>query len=80
MPCRLVVLGLRQCSARGTEFLLCGLACEETNDAHAVWQPDRHSRSTFCTYPGASHLFEEPGTLEEVARLARQWFAKYLNT
>jgi dienelactone hydrolase len=23
---------------------------------------------------GATHLFEEPGTLEEVARLARQWF------
>jgi len=28
--------------------------------------------------PGASHLFEEPGTLEEVARLAREWFSKYL--
>lgn len=24
--------------------------------------------------PGASHLFEEPGTLEEVARLASDWF------
>src|SRR5436190_753614 len=24
--------------------------------------------------PGASHLFEEPGTLEEVARLAAAWF------
>jgi dienelactone hydrolase len=24
--------------------------------------------------PGASHLFEEPGTLEEAARLARMWF------
>lgn len=24
--------------------------------------------------PGATHLFEEPGTLEEVARLARDWF------
>jgi pimeloyl-ACP methyl ester carboxylesterase len=28
--------------------------------------------------PGASHLFEEPGTLEEVARLAADWFAHYL--
>lgn len=28
--------------------------------------------------PGASHLFEEPGTLEEVARLARSWFRRYL--
>jgi pimeloyl-ACP methyl ester carboxylesterase len=25
--------------------------------------------------PGATHLFEEPGTLEEVARLAGIWFA-----
>jgi pimeloyl-ACP methyl ester carboxylesterase len=23
--------------------------------------------------PGATHLFEEPGTLEEVARLANNW-------
>lgn len=28
--------------------------------------------------PGASHLFEEPGTLEEVARLSAEWFVKYL--
>jgi putative phosphoribosyl transferase len=28
--------------------------------------------------PGATHLFEEPGALENVARLARDWFVKYL--
>jgi putative phosphoribosyl transferase len=28
--------------------------------------------------PSATHLFEEPGTLEEVARLAREWFARHL--
>jgi len=28
--------------------------------------------------PGATHLFEEPGTLEEVARLAAEWFSRYL--
>jgi dienelactone hydrolase len=28
--------------------------------------------------PGASHLFEETGALEEVARLAAEWFTKYL--
>lgn len=28
--------------------------------------------------PGASHLFEEPGTLEEVARLATGWFNRFL--
>ena len=29
--------------------------------------------------PGATHLFEEPGTLVEVARLAITWFTTYLN-
>jgi len=29
--------------------------------------------------PGATHLFEEPGTLEQVARLARDWFLLYLD-
>jgi pimeloyl-ACP methyl ester carboxylesterase len=28
--------------------------------------------------PNASHLFEEPGKLEEVARLAATWFRRYL--
>jgi len=28
--------------------------------------------------PGAGHLFEEPGALEEVARLAAEWFGRYL--
>lgn len=28
--------------------------------------------------PGATHLFEEPGTLEEVAYLAGEWFKRYL--
>jgi len=28
--------------------------------------------------PGAGHLFEEPGALERVAELARDWFQKYL--
>ena len=28
--------------------------------------------------PAATHLFEEPGALDEVARLARDWFQRYL--
>jgi putative phosphoribosyl transferase len=28
--------------------------------------------------PGATHLFEEPGALDEVARLAREWFRRRL--
>jgi putative phosphoribosyl transferase len=30
--------------------------------------------------PGASHLFEEPGTLEKVADLASDWFQQHLTT
>ena len=29
--------------------------------------------------PNATHLFEEPGTLEEVARLATEWFKRHLS-
>jgi alpha-beta hydrolase superfamily lysophospholipase len=28
--------------------------------------------------PGATHLFEEPGALEQVAKLAGDWFLKHL--
>jgi putative phosphoribosyl transferase len=28
--------------------------------------------------PGATHLFEEPGALERVAQLARDWFNRYI--
>jgi putative phosphoribosyl transferase len=30
--------------------------------------------------PGATHLFEEPGTLEKVATLASDWFAKHIGS
>ena len=30
--------------------------------------------------PGAGHLFEEPGALEQVAELACQWFARHLQS
>jgi len=29
--------------------------------------------------PGASHLFEEPGALQTVARLAGDWFVRHLH-
>jgi hypothetical protein len=28
--------------------------------------------------PGATHLFEEPGALEKVAKLASNWFVAHL--
>jgi putative phosphoribosyl transferase len=37
-----------------------------------------HCTHELALVPGATHLFEEPGTLEEVARLACAWFTKHL--
>jgi putative phosphoribosyl transferase len=38
------------------------------------------SEASLEIVPGASHLFEEPGTLERVAELAAGWFARWLAT
>lgn len=35
-----------------------------------------HCVKALHVIPGATHLFEEPGALEEVAKLARAWFAE----
>jgi pimeloyl-ACP methyl ester carboxylesterase len=35
-------------------------------------------RKNLIVVPGATHLFEEPGTLEEVARVAAAWFKELL--
>jgi putative phosphoribosyl transferase len=37
-----------------------------------------HCECALRLVPGASHLFEEPRTLETAARLARDWFLKHL--
>lgn len=37
-----------------------------------------HCVKALHVIPGASHLFEEPGALEEVAKLARAWFVEEL--
>ena len=37
-----------------------------------------HCEKELVIVPGATHLFEESGTLEEVARQAAEWFARHL--
>jgi putative phosphoribosyl transferase len=37
-----------------------------------------HATSRLVLVPGATHLFPEPGALEEVSRLAREWFLAHL--
>lgn len=38
-----------------------------------------HAEKQLVIIPGATHLFEEPGALSEVARLAAEWFRRYLH-
>ncbi len=37
-----------------------------------------HCEKALRVVPGASHLFEEPGALENVAETASEWFVQYL--
>ena len=36
------------------------------------------TRKDLAVVPGATHLFEEPGTLEEASKLAAAWFTEFL--
>lgn len=50
-----------------------GVVIDLNRQAYAILEVEKRLESI----PHASHLFEEPGTLEEVARLAADWFARY---
>lgn len=41
-------------------------------------QAQLQCKNQLVIIPGATHLFEEPGTLEQVGKLASNWFLKYL--
>ena len=51
---------------------------------HAVLELNRRAQAAIpghcelTVVPGATHLFDEPGTLEWVAKLARDWFVDHL--
>lgn len=46
-------------------------------DLNKEAQEKLQTESKLEIVPGATHLFEEPGTLEQVAKLAINWFKKY---
>jgi dienelactone hydrolase len=53
------------------------------NDPHVLElnesaRGELEAESELAVVPGATHLFEEPGALEEVARLAGDWFTRHL--
>lgn len=48
---------------------------ELNEQAHALMKCEKK----FVLVPGATHLFAEPGTLEQAAQLAANWFLRYLH-
>lgn len=47
-------------------------------DLNRQAQAQLQCENQLVVIPGATHLFEEPGALEQVAELACNWFLKYL--
>jgi len=39
---------------------------------------EMHCEKELSIVPGASHLFEEPGALEQVSQLALSWLKRHL--
>ncbi len=56
----------------GNDVPVIGMNEEAARHLRAPWE--------LAIIEGATHLFEEPGTLEQVAELARNWFLRYLPT
>ena len=63
---------------RAPTLLIVGSADETVLKLNQSAQAQLRCRSQLAVVEGATHLFEEPGTLAEAAILASDWFAHYL--
>jgi putative phosphoribosyl transferase len=63
---------------RAPTLLIVGGADEEVIELNRDAMSRMETQTELVIVPGAGHLFEEPGTLDEVASLARAWFLTYL--
>ncbi len=59
-------------------LLLVGGLDEEVIELNKQAMGQMTSEKKLIIVPGATHLFEEPGTLEEVAKFSADWFIRYL--
>ncbi len=63
---------------RAPTLLIVGGLDDVVIDLNRVAYTALHCEKRLEIIPGATHLFEEQGTLEEVAALATDWFVRYL--
>jgi putative phosphoribosyl transferase len=71
----------------GDDITVIEMNKQALNQMHMLKDDDRNrnnnksrnkNKKKLVIIPGATHLFEEPGKLEEVASLAAEWFRSYL--
>jgi len=65
---------------RAPTLLIVGERDEEVIDLNERARDHMRAETRLEIVPRATHLFEEPGALEEVARLARVWFLQRLSS
>ena len=70
--------GPRLADVRAPTLLIVGGADEMVLELNRQAQARLRCPSELAVVEGATHLFEEPGTLAEAALLARDWFTRYL--
>jgi putative phosphoribosyl transferase len=63
---------------RAPTLLIVGGHDQQVLELNREAQARLRCTSRLAVVPGASHLFEEPGTLQAAAELARDWFAAHL--
>ena len=59
-------------------LLIVGAHDEVVLDLNRRAQAELRCENDLAVVPGATHLFEEPGTLEAAAALARDWFISHM--
>ncbi|THA77260.1 phosphoribosyltransferase family protein [Streptomyces sp. A0592] len=70
--------GPRLAAVRAPTLLVVGGRDTTVLDLNRAAQRELRCENRLEVVPGATHLFEEPGALEQVAALARAWFARHL--
>lgn len=70
--------GARLAAVRAPTLLVVGGDDDVVLDLNRRAQAQMRCETALAVVPGATHLFEEPGTLERAAELARDWFVARL--
>jgi pimeloyl-ACP methyl ester carboxylesterase len=69
---------VRRSRVKAPTLLIVGGHDEPVIELNREAMRQMHGHVELEIVPGATHLFEESGTLEEVASLAAGWFTRYL--